>query len=64
MHRPTWTWTHGVYISTAYTNSLQLYRFLARRTDSRFNRVILRRLFMSKVRYNAAAGGLKEGNSV
>lgn len=28
---------------------LQLYRFLARRTDSRFNRVILKRLFMSKI---------------
>ena len=28
---------------------VQLYRFLARRTDSRFNRVILKRLFMSKV---------------
>lgn len=27
---------------------LQLYRFLARRTDSRFNKVILRRLYMSK----------------
>lgn len=27
----------------------QLYRFLARRTDSRFNKVVLRRLFMSKI---------------
>lgn len=27
----------------------QLYRFLARRTDSRFNKVILRRLYMSKI---------------
>ncbi|EKC98042.1 60S ribosomal protein L18-B [Trichosporon asahii var. asahii CBS 8904] len=27
---------------------VKLYRFLARRTDSRFNRVILRRLFQSK----------------
>lgn len=27
----------------------QLYRFLARRTESRFNRVILKRLFMSKI---------------
>lgn len=27
----------------------QLYRFLARRTDSSFNRVILKRLFQSKV---------------
>lgn len=28
---------------------VKLYRFLARRTDSKFNKVILRRLFMSKV---------------
>ena len=28
---------------------LQLYRFLARRTDSKFNRIILRRLFMSRI---------------
>ncbi|GFZ45138.1 60S ribosomal protein L18-A [Saitozyma sp. JCM 24511] len=28
---------------------VKLYRFLARRTDSKFNRVILRRLFMSKI---------------
>ena len=28
---------------------VKLYRFLARRTDSRFNKVVLRRLFMSKV---------------
>lgn len=28
---------------------MQLYRFLARRTDSRFNKVILRRLYMSRV---------------
>lgn len=28
---------------------MKLYRFLARRTDSRFNKTILRRLFMSKV---------------
>ncbi|KAG0012043.1 hypothetical protein BGZ81_001792, partial [Podila clonocystis] len=27
----------------------QLYRFLARRTDSAFNKVILKRLFMSRV---------------
>lgn len=27
----------------------QLYRFLVRRTDSDFNKVVLRRLFMSKV---------------
>eukprot|EP01083_Nonionella_stella_P139401 425185_1 len=28
---------------------IKLYRFLARRTDSKFNKVILKRLFMSKV---------------
>ncbi|GAA6042445.1 hypothetical protein JCM8097_008456 [Rhodosporidiobolus ruineniae] len=28
---------------------VKLYRFLARRTDSRFNKVILRRLYMSKI---------------
>jgi len=28
---------------------VKLYRFLARRTDSRFNKVVLKRLFMSKV---------------
>lgn len=28
---------------------MKLYRFLARRTDSRFNKVVLRRLFMSKI---------------
>lgn len=28
---------------------MQLYRFLARRTESRFNKVILRRLFMSRI---------------
>jgi len=27
----------------------QLYRFLARRTNSKFNRVILKRFFMSKI---------------
>lgn len=27
----------------------QLYRFLARRTKSKFNRIILKRLFMSKI---------------
>ncbi|CAO3566470.1 unnamed protein product [Mortierella alpina] len=29
--------------------TLQLYRFLARRTDSAFNKVVLKRLFMSRV---------------
>ncbi|EIW73532.1 50S small subunit ribosomal protein L18-A [Tremella mesenterica] len=28
---------------------VKLYRFLARRTDSRFNRVVLKRLYMSKI---------------
>lgn len=27
----------------------QLYRFLARRTEAKFNKIILRRLFMSKI---------------
>ena len=30
-------------------SEFQLYRFLARRTDAKFNRIILRRLFMSKI---------------
>lgn len=37
--------------SLAFTASscvLQLYRFLERRTDSPFNKVVLKRLFMSK----------------
>lgn len=28
---------------------MKLYRFLARRTDSKFNKVVLRRLYMSKI---------------
>merc|ERR1712128_364951 len=28
---------------------VKLYRFLARRTDAKFNKIILRRLFMSKI---------------
>jgi large subunit ribosomal protein L18e len=28
---------------------MQLYRFLVRRTDSNFNQVVLKRLFMSKI---------------
>ena len=28
---------------------MQLYKFLARRTDSKFNEVVLRRLYMSKI---------------
>merc|ERR1719474_1767655 len=28
---------------------VKLYRFLARRTESKFNRIVLRRLFMSKI---------------
>jgi len=28
---------------------VKLYRFLARRTDSKFNKIVLRRLFMSKI---------------
>ena len=41
--------THWIRTSNRNTTNIQLYRFLARRTESRFNRVILRRLFMSKV---------------
>merc|ERR1711990_290908 len=37
--------TDNVYIKLL----VKLYRFLARRTDSAFNKVILKRLFMSKV---------------
>lgn len=29
--------------------SFQLYRFLARRTNAKFNEIVLRRLFMSKI---------------
>ena len=32
----------------AYSYKLILFRFLARRTDAKFNKIILRRLFMSK----------------
>jgi large subunit ribosomal protein L18e len=28
---------------------LQLYRFLARRTDAKFNNIVLKRLFMSRI---------------
>ncbi|KAF1816195.1 60S ribosomal protein-like protein L18 [Eremomyces bilateralis CBS 781.70] len=56
---------------------VKLYRFLARRTDSSFNRVVLRRLFMSrinrppmslsrivKVAANAETGKAHEGKTV
>lgn len=33
---------------TCCLSALQLYRFLVRRTDSNFNQVVLKRLFMSK----------------
>lgn len=33
---------------TCCLSALQLYRFLVRRTDSNFNEVVLKRLFMSK----------------
>lgn len=33
---------------------VKLYRFLARRTESRFNATVLRRLFMSKVSLQSA----------
>ena len=30
-------------------NALQLYSFLVRRTESKFNKVVLKRLFMSRI---------------
>ena len=33
---------------SAHSCALQLYRFLARRTDAPFNKVVLKRLYMSK----------------
>lgn len=48
-HHPTsQTWIFILTLLPQPLNS-QLYRFLARRTDSRFNKVVLRRLFMSKI---------------
>ncbi|KAK1762364.1 ribosomal protein L18e/L15P [Phialemonium atrogriseum] len=46
---------------------VKFYRFLARRTDSPFNKVVLRRLFMSKINrppvsLSRIAGNLKRGN--
>ncbi|EJT72840.1 60S ribosomal protein L18 [Gaeumannomyces tritici R3-111a-1] len=46
---------------------VKLYRFLARRTDSSFNKVVLRRLFMSRtnrppVSLSRISGNLKNGN--
>jgi large subunit ribosomal protein L18e len=46
---------------------VKLYRFLARRTESSFNKVVLRRLFMSRtnrppVSLSRIAGNLKNGN--
>jgi hypothetical protein len=38
----------GVQTDTCPTD-VQLYRFLARRTDATFNKVVLKRLFMSKI---------------
>merc|ERR1711963_1057537 len=39
----------GTWADDLYLNMLvKLYRFLARRTDSKFNQVVLRRLFMSR----------------
>jgi hypothetical protein len=46
--------THGAQLSRVWCLTLdaalsaQLYRFLVRRTDSKFNKVIMKRLFMSK----------------
>ncbi|KXX72920.1 hypothetical protein MMYC01_210190 [Madurella mycetomatis] len=46
---------------------VKLYRFLARRTDSPFNKVVLRRLFMSRINrpptsLSRIAANLKNGN--
>ncbi|KAK5656873.1 hypothetical protein OQA88_4422 [Cercophora sp. LCS_1] len=46
---------------------VKLYRFLARRTDSSFNKVVLRRLFMSRINrppvsLSRIAANLKSGN--
>ncbi|KAK3342872.1 ribosomal protein L18e/L15P [Neurospora tetraspora] len=46
---------------------VKLYRFLARRTDSAFNKVVLRRLFMSRINrppisLSRIAANLKNGN--
>ncbi|KAK0708406.1 60S ribosomal protein L18 [Lasiosphaeris hirsuta] len=46
---------------------VKLYRFLARRTDSSFNKVVLRRLFMSRINrppisIARIAGNAKDGN--
>ncbi|KAK3316734.1 ribosomal protein L18e/L15P [Apodospora peruviana] len=46
---------------------VKLYRFLARRTDSSFNKVVLRRLFMSRINrppisLSRIAANLKNGN--
>lgn len=41
---------------------VKLYRFLARRTDSRFNKVVLRRLFMSKVSRESGRCALSPGS--
>merc|ERR1712173_491147 len=43
--------------SDLYLNMLvKLYRFLARRTDSKFNKIMLKRLFMSRLSANAKEG--------
>ena len=40
---------HKVYYMIIQYFIPQLYRFLARRTDAKFNEIVLRRLFMSKI---------------
>jgi ribosomal protein L18E len=36
-------------LASCLPSTLQLYRFLERRTESNFNAVVLKRLFMSKI---------------
>ena len=38
----------GKLLNIAHCFHLQLFRFLVRRTDSKFNKVVLKRMFMSK----------------
>ncbi|XP_023802345.1 60S ribosomal protein L18, partial [Cyanistes caeruleus] len=49
---PVFSRSHGFFpffpVLTLFLPVLQLYRFLARRTNAPFNRVVLKRLFMSR----------------
>lgn len=47
-----WPWTASGWLTCTHGVPLvcvQLYRFLARRTDAKFNQVVLKRLFMSRI---------------